>query len=388
MRTKVLYVFCGELASGAEIVMETLMASNTLYVESHLFISPGKFAEKLLGLQKPYPIVIVPQLSKLNRSTTGKVAFYMKALTNYVSISYKTIKYVYKNNIDVVHANTVVPAAYLIPAVIFSKIFRPKTKWLWTDHDLKYFKVDQFFSNIAYKLYDKTIAVSKAVNAKYGNKPKVELLYNVLDTDIFKPNSGQRQAFRQKWNVNGETLLFAIAGIISPRKGQLELMKAFCEASKTSFQIQLLLAGNFGPDYPDYNTEVRELADKLPNVKYVGHIDNMIEFYNGCDVIINNSSANGSEPFGATIYEAMSCEKIVAAANTGGLPELIDDGQNGFLFEPDNLLSLENQIKNITVNFDHLDEIKKAAREKVKRTFGCKIITDEYNKILKSLKSN
>ena len=385
MRTKILYVFCGELASGAEIVMESLILNNLQQVDAHLFISPGKYAEKLISLQKPYPVNIVPELKKLNRSSTGKVAYLLKAIKNYFSISIKSIAYIKKYEIEVVHANTVVPAAYLIPAVMFLKIFKPKVKWIWSDHDLKYFKTDEFFSNLSYKLYDKTITVSNAVKVKYGTKPKVKVLYNVMDTDLFVPDIQLRTEFRKQWEIAENTILFTIAGIISPRKGQLELMEAFIEAQKQFKNIRLFIAGNFGPDFLEYNQQVKELAAQSDCVRYIGHIDNMVRFYNGCDVIINNSSANGSEPFGATIYEAMSCEKIVMASNTGGLPELIDAELNGILFEPDNHESLLNSIQRVAGNFHNLEDIRKAARQKVINTFSVKIISGKYNELIERL---
>lgn len=385
MRTKILYVFCGELASGAEIVMESLILNNLQQVDAHLFISPGKYAEKLISLQKPYPVNIVPELKKLNRSSTGKFVYLLKAIKNYFLISIKSIAYINKYEIEVVHANTVVPAAYLIPAVLFSKVFKPKVKWIWSDHDLKYFKTDEFFSNLSYKLYDKTITVSNAVKVKYGTKPKVKVLYNVMDTDLFVPNQLLRTEFRKQWEIEENTILFTIAGIISPRKGQLELMNAFIEAQKQFKNICLFIAGNFGPDFLEYNQQVNDLAAQLDCIRYIGHIDNMVRFYNGCDVVINNSSANGSEPFGATIYEAMSCEKIVMASNTGGLPELIDAELNGILFEPDNHESLLNSIQRVAGNFHNLEDIRKAARQKVINTFSVKIISGKYNELIEGL---
>ena len=103
MRTKILYVFCGELASGAEIVMESLILNNLQQVDAHLFISPGKYAEKLISLQKPYPVNIVPELRKLNRSSTGKVVYLLKAIKNYFAISIKSIAYRMNQNLQILH---------------------------------------------------------------------------------------------------------------------------------------------------------------------------------------------------------------------------------------------------------------------------------------------
>ena len=144
----------------------------------------------------------------------------------------------------------------------------------------------------------------------------------------------------------------------------------------------LFLAGDFGPDDLVYNEKVKALTAQQPNVHYMGHIDNMVEFYNGCDVIVNNSSDKGSEPFGATIYEAMSCQTLVMAADTGGLPELVDHQKNGFLFAPDNMAALVEMMEYIVQNFYNTDVVRKAARDKVIQKFGFDAIVDQYKGIL------
>ncbi len=380
MNTKILYVFSGEQASGAEIVIEALISKNLKMVTPHLFISPGRFAERLIAENKPYQITLVNHLRKLNRSKKGKLLFYIKALRNYFSISIRVIRYVKQHEIKVVHANTIVPASYILPAILYSKIFNPSLQWIWSDHDMVYFKkIDHFFSGICCRLFDKTLVVSNAVKVKYGNRPKVEVLYNGIDTRYFKPDMIARSEFRKHWGVEDKTIVFAIAGIISPRKRQLELMKAFCQIQKKGISIQLFIAGDFGTDDMEYNEKVKHLLSQYSNIKYIGHIDKMVSFYNGCDVIVNNSSALGSEPFGATIYEAMSCETLVMAANTGGLPELVDHEKNGFLFAPDNEVALVNMVNYIIDHMDSLDLIKKEARIKVEIKFGFAIIVKQYN---------
>ncbi len=383
MSTKILYVFSGEQSSGAEIVIEALIAKNLECVNPHLFISPGRFAQKLIAEKKPYNITLVNELRKLNRSKNGKFQFFIKALKNYLSISFNVIKYIRKQEIQIVHANTIVPASYLLPAVLFARIFNPSVQWVWSDHDMVYFqKIDHLLSSLCCKLFDKTLVVSKAVKLKYGNSPNVEILYNGIDTNNFKPDLIARAEFRKHWGVKDTTILFAIAGIISPRKRQLELLKAFCKIQDQGIVLQLFLAGDFGPDDLEYNQNVKHLLSINPNTKYIGHIDNMASFYNGCDVIVNNSSAKGSEPFGATIYEAMSCETLVMAADTGGLPELVDHEKNGFLFEPDNEEALVKMIKYIIDNYASQTLLKKEARKKVEKKFGFEIIVRQYNQLI------
>jgi hypothetical protein len=90
---KVLYVFGGEKASGAEIVIQRLIDYNRTHVEPHLFIAPGRFADELLASHKTYPIIVINRLGKLNRSSTSASHFFIDALKNYFQLSISAIGY-------------------------------------------------------------------------------------------------------------------------------------------------------------------------------------------------------------------------------------------------------------------------------------------------------
>jgi len=92
----ILYVFGGEKAQGAEIVIERLMLYNAEHVNTILVMAPGAFADDLLSASKPYQMVLLNDLKKLNRSSTGAVKYIIQAIRNYFSISYKVYKIIKK----------------------------------------------------------------------------------------------------------------------------------------------------------------------------------------------------------------------------------------------------------------------------------------------------
>jgi glycosyltransferase involved in cell wall biosynthesis len=383
LKQKVLYVFGGEQASGAEIVIERLMSCNLEHVEPHLFISPGRFADNLLAARKPYAITLVDELKKLNRSSAGKLGYYAKAIANYFSISRKVWSYAQEHKINIIHANTVVPASYLVPAIIFAKITGSKKKWFWSDHDIKHFaRLDHYFSEICVRLYDKTLVVSNAVKAKYGTRPTVEVLYNGLDPEVFKPDTVLRVNFRQEQKLPETVLVFGIAATISPRKGQVELVRVFKELLKEQTNIYLVIAGGMGADSPEYNKQFLQEINGVLNVILLGHYQQMVRFYNGCDVIINNSSVEGSEPLGTTIYEAMACSKIVVAAKTGGTAEIINHGIDGLVYEAGSHLQLKGCLQSVIDGRLDVEYLATNARKKALGKFSISRMCTQYNKVL------
>src|SRR5207237_10676882 len=100
----------------------------------------------------------------------------------------------------------------------------------------------------------------------------------------------------------------------------------------------------------------------------------------------NNSSKQGSEPLGTTIYEAMACEKIVLASNTGGSPEIIENGIDGFLFDADEQDQLKSVLeKVVTLIEEGSSTIQKSARRKAEGKFNIHEMITDYNKIVDEL---
>lgn len=386
MKKNILYVFGGEKAQGAEIVIERLMRFNTDQVNAHLFIAPGYFAHGLVQANKPYKITLVERLKKLNRSSTGSLKFYTTALKNYFSISIQAYKYIRAKEIDIVHANTIVPSSYLIPLILYSKIFSPKLKFIWSDHDLSYYsRLDNWFSKLCVLLYDRTLVVSKAVKEKYKENDKVIVLYNGLDTTQFINNAEAGLTFRSAHKIEKDAVVIGMAAVIVPRKGQLELLEAFKNLSAHHTNIILLLAGRYGEDDPGYIAKVKAAIEANNKVLHIGYVEDMISFYNACDVVVSNTSNAGSEPLGTSIYEAMACEKIVVASDTGGTKEIVTDEVDGFLFEPGNIEKLSATLNNVVDNYRQLVPIRSAARAKVMRTFNVEEMKFQYNRVIANL---
>jgi len=384
-KRKVLYVFGGQKASGAEIVIKRLIDANQELVEAHLFISPGDYATTLTNDGFPN-LTIIKELKKLNRGQTNVIKTFYLLIKNYFILTIKALKYIKKNNIDIVHANVLGPAGYLIPAIVISRLLTPRVKWIWSDHDLRYHnKTDVKFAAICTAIYNLTLAVSASVANKYGNNNKVKVLYNGLDLNHYKPVYDLRDNFRNKYLISSDTIVIGIAGFIDKRKGQLELANVVKSLKDKQYNIVLVIAGQPLNDKSLYSSQLFEVIKNQPFIKHLGQVKDMSTFYNGCDIIINNSSSDGSEPLGTTIYEAMAVEKVAIAANTGGTPEIIEHNINGLLFDPENYIELKQQLVIAIESLSQLSSLRQNAREKVKQKFNILTMTEKYNEILNSL---
>ena len=254
---------------------------------------------------------------------------------------------------------------------------------MWSDHDLNHFsRIDHFLGRLCARLYGTTLAVSEAVKGKYKRADKVAVLYNGLDTAAFKADKLLRLSFRNKCNIPEHAIVVGMAASICADKGQLELISVFSHLSETHSNLLLLLAGTYAHD-AEYNSQVKASIAAKENIKYIGYIDDVVCFYNGCDIVVNNSNIYRSESLGTSIYEAMACERIVVAAATGGTPEIITHNDDGFLFPTEDYTQLEHTLSGVIRDYDSLDTVRKSARRKVLSKFNISTMVQNYNRLLK-----
>jgi glycosyltransferase involved in cell wall biosynthesis len=87
-----------------------------------------------------------------------------------------------------------------------------------------------------------------------------------------------------------------------------------------------------------------------------------------------------------TILEAFSFGKPVIASNLGGIPELVENGENGLLFEPDNAKDLAEKINSLFENSEKINSMGKFAKEKIEKKYNPKIHYQKLIEIYQKLK--
>ena len=153
------------------------------------------------------------------------------------------------------------------------------------------------------------IANSRHVAAQYGTP---HVVYNGIPEIPFA-----RREFAKPWRIG-------LIGRIAPMKGQTDFLRAAARAPDARFVI----CGSpmFSP--PDYMEEVNRLAEGLP-VEFLGWRDDVGNVLRQLDLLVLPSTGAESTP--RVILEAFSAGVPVVAYAVSGIPEIIRDGENGFL---------------------------------------------------------
>jgi N-acetyl-alpha-D-glucosaminyl L-malate synthase BshA len=136
---------------------------------------------------------------------------------------------------------------------------------------------------------------------------------------------------------------------------------------------RLVLVGD-GPDLPRARSKVEELGIR-DRVVFLGEYTPVQELLSCSDLFLLPSS---SESFGLAALEAMACGSPVVASRVGGLPEVIIDGESGYLCEVGDIDEMAAASIRILSDDKHRKELSDAGRAFAVKHFSSERIVPQY----------
>jgi len=135
---------------------------------------------------------------------------------------------------------------------------------------------------------------------------------------------------------------FGYIGTLAATKGVSELVDAFLRAAIPYSELWIAGSGN-----PEYEHRLRVHANGSSHIRFLGRVL-AAEFYPQVDAVVVPSICNDNLP--GVVYEAFAFGKAVIGSRRGGIPEMIRDGENGLLFEPDRPDELCNAMRRLNAD--------------------------------------
>ncbi len=162
--------------------------------------------------------------------------------------------------------------------------------------------------------------------------PIVATVYHGVDV----PRVTCSASVRPKDTMNGPSL--AVVGNITAGRGQDVAVRALRVLVREFPLAHLVIAGQPLPRPPDrkYEEDLRRLVSRLgldEQVVFAGFVDPIGDVYAAADVVVNPARFN--EPFGQVALEALVAGRPVVATRVGAIPEVLADGCDALLVEPD-----------------------------------------------------
>jgi len=146
------------------------------------------------------------------------------------------------------------------------------------------------------------------------------------------------------------------------QKGFDLLIEAFA-ASGVKETHDLILAGD-GVEHAQLQALARNLLGEA-NVHFIGRADRQkaVSLFTGCSFFVLPSR---QEPLGIVNLEAMAAGKAVVASRTGGVPEIVVDGETGLLAPPADVPALAAALRKLAGDAALRERLGRAGRERVK----------------------
>ncbi|WP_455645977.1 glycosyltransferase family 4 protein [Methanosphaera sp.] len=182
----------------------------------------------------------------------------------------------------------------------------------------------------------------------------------------------------EKSEKSYDTIDITYIGTLGKHKGVHTLIEAFKDIDNDSIRLHII-----GKGYDE--EEFKEMARKDNRITFHGFIDNkdIREFYNKSNIIVIPSICYDNSPL--VIYESFSTGTPVIGSNIGGIPELIEENFNGFLFEPENSESLKEKLLKVINNKELLKKLEyNSAKTLPSNSIDVMVdkLIDEYSKLL------
>lgn len=221
-------------------------------------------------------------------------------------------------------------------------------------------------------------AVQVFINRRAVPAGRMVSVYNGIAVDQFRALPTARNRVRRSFSIPEECPLFLAAGRLGSSKDYPTMFKALAKLPK-HFNYRLLIAGD-GALRPQLEAMVAELG-LASRVQFLGIRHDIPELMSGADLFLLSSVAEG---FGLVVAEAMACECVVIATDSGGVREVL--GDCGFLVpsrDPDAFAAAIEKATSLPPEI--AVKLGKAARKRVVDTFGFDRAIDRWHELYGAL---
>jgi glycosyltransferase involved in cell wall biosynthesis len=230
--------------------------------------------------------------------------------------------------------------------------------------DLKYFikkslEVSTIITTVSQYL-------ARKVREDLGYESEIRVIYNGVDTGKLVPQKNIKN--------NKDSIKLLFCGNPTPKKG-VEIIPQILD--KTEKNIELIYtSGISGKNH----------IIKHPKARCVGKVshNNIHQLYSEADILLFPSLREG---FGLVIAEAMACGLPVIATNCSAIPELITDGEGGYLCEPGDINSFADRINTLANSHVMRKEMGEFNRTTAVEKFHIDLMVNRYKLLFEEVLS-
>jgi phosphatidyl-myo-inositol dimannoside synthase len=147
------------------------------------------------------------------------------------------------------------------------------------------------------------------------------------------------EAIRKRWNIPKDAIVLLTLARLTPRKGQDVVIRAMPELLKSNPSLYYICAGK--GEYAEGLANLANECGVADHVVFPGRVDeeDKYAYYAACDMFVmpSREDKDGVEGFGLSFLEAWHASRAVLGSTHGGVVEVIDDGQDGVIVDPEDI---------------------------------------------------
>lgn len=205
---------------------------------------------------------------------------------------------------------------------------------------------------------------------KYIDPEKVTTLYHPFNLEEI--NSRTKEKVKNPYKNKQSLKLILTAGSLTVSKGVKEAVEATGRLNMKGYKTEICLVGR--QDNRPYLKEIDEIINKYElkdKIHFVGWQKNPLAYVAKADVGIMSSRC---EAFGRVTFEYLAIGKPTLGTNSGGTPEMVREGRNGYLFKWGDVGSLVKGLEHYAKDKKLLKMHGKNAKETAKQ-----LVNSEFN---------
>ncbi len=337
----------------------------------HLDVRGGvsSFAKYYLNSELPEDYELVYHPTTIDGSVISKIIFFAKSLCLFF------VRLLKDRKVEIVHVLSSSKGSFYRKAIItvVSKFFRKSVifhihgsrfdVFYNTSHPLRRFCIKRILG-----LSDSIIVLSKmwhSVVTKITNNTNIKIIPNLVDVEDFR-------LIRTRRSFSGLNVF--TAGRLERRKGSYDILDIVPIVLKEMPGVKFYLAGDGDVE------KIRELCKKRgieKNVMLLGWInkDRLLAELKNASIFLLPSYNEGLP---VAILEAMALGLPVISTRVGGIPELVEEGRNGFLVNPGQKQELAARIVGLLRNRELRREMSENNIKKIDSMFSLERVADRF----------
>lgn len=296
----------------------------------------------VLGLDKRRFEVIFIYLTGYGKSSNfleeaGYEVFYLSNIERISVFSFSILlrlaKILKEHNVDILHCHRHKPTVYGVTAAVIAKtpVIMAHVHGLRRSRNFR----RKLINFLLFKKLNRIIAVANSVkkdvlrNNWFLSDEKIFVLENSVDYERFADLSISKKNAKQMLGLPSDVFVFGTVGRLAPTKALSYLIEAFSKVKEQQPSAHLVLIGD-GQCRAELELQASNVSCRN-SIHFLGYRDNIELLLRGMDAFVLSSVAEGMP---RVILEAMASGVPCIATEVGGIPEIINGDQVGFLVPP------------------------------------------------------